>query len=469
MKQTVLIFLQLIFLSQLQAQNENDSLPVVTLAQVYEQVLTHHPVAKQADLISENARMNIRLSRGYFDPKIASKYKGKEFKDKNYYQIWDTYLTVPLWIGELKAGHEKNTGIRLNPENDTDSGNGLAYAGIEIPVLQGLLIDKRRATLREAQAFQREADAERVKNLNKLILQIAKDYWNWYFYFHQLKLARKGYELANFRFDAVKNRVKQGTLAPIDSVEAKITIQQREIDYMTAQMEIENARLVLSNHFWDESGQPLELLPDIQPMKIPQETLEKLELGKLLEYASVAHPEIVKLDAKLDQINVQRRLAAEMLKPKLNLKYNVLSRLPISNTTFDVPHFQQNYKVGVDFSFPLFLRKERGKLQMTKIKQETTQAQKSYTLRNIQTSLQAHYNTANNYENIVERQLKMRDNYKRLLDGEKQKFEAGSSSIFYMNVREGKYLESYIKLYKARAQYAKSLAELKWAAGLRLE
>ena len=71
----------------------------------------------------------------------------------------------------------------------------------------------------------------------------------------------------------------------------------------------------------------------------------------------------------------QRRMlkAAEQLKPRLDLEYNFLG------SGFDFTYnkgtdaairnlITENYKVGVNFEMPLFLRKERGKLQQTDIK-----------------------------------------------------------------------------------------------------
>ncbi|MEH0157633.1 TolC family protein [Limibacter armeniacum] len=462
----ILLAVCLLHLGYFQKAVAQDSTLVLTLDGIYSQVLNNHPVARQANLLSESAQMNIRISRGYFDPKVYSQYSGKEFKGSNYYRLWDSHLKIPMWVGDLKVGYEKNTGINLNPQSDTNSGKGLAYAGIELPILQGMLIDERRAALREAQAMQQEAEAERVNKINKLMLQIAKDYWTWYFAYHQYQLAEKGFNLAKFRYNAVKQEVVQGTLAAIDSTEAKITIQQREIDLKMALLELNNSRLVLSNHLWDENGSPLEMDSELRPVERPSVSLTDIDMAQLEQMAAQQHPELRLIDSKLSQLEVQRKLAAEMLKPTLNLKYNFLSKTPISSNEYNMDFFEENYKLGVDFSFPLFLRKERGKLKLTKVKLEQTGLKRVEASRTIQNNLRAQYNKANNLNNLVSMQAEMAQNYRKLLSGEEQKFQAGESSVFYVTVREGKLLEAETKLFKIWSEFAKSIAELKWAAGL---
>jgi hypothetical protein len=142
---------------------QTDSL-YLSLRDVYEKVLETHPIAKQANLLPQEAKQELRLAKGMFDPKIVSQFNGKEFKDKNYYRHWNNQLKVPTWWGpDFKLGYERNTGINLNTENDTDKGNGLAYAGIEFPLGQGLIIDQRRAAILQAEIYQKVADAEKVK------------------------------------------------------------------------------------------------------------------------------------------------------------------------------------------------------------------------------------------------------------------------------------------------------------------
>jgi len=428
-----------------------------------EQVALHHPVIKQAALLSETARQEIRLARGAFDPKIASQLNQKEFKAKEYYNKWYSDLKVPLWYGDLKLSYEKNSGEYLSTESTVPS-DGLWALGLSLPIGQGLFIDQRRATLRQAQIFADIAEAEKVKAVNKLLLQALKDYWEWYRAFYQYQINKKGFTLAQFRFQAVVQDVLQGDLAGIDSVEAKITLQQREIDLKNSAVEFQNARLILSNHLWSANNEALEL--DSAMFPSPNYQGEAIvNLDELLQFAIENHPELQKIRFKGLQLNIKRKLDREMFKPVINLNYNLLTEPTGVSKVWEQQYWQDNYKFGFEFAFPLFLRKERAKYQLSGIKIQENDLMEVDLRRTIGNQLQSIYNNLVNLEELISLQENMIQNYKRLVDGEQDKFLNGESTIFYVNVREGKMLEAEQKLNELRFKYAKEKATLFWAAG----
>jgi outer membrane protein TolC len=442
---------------------------VLTSREFFQRVMEFHPVARQAALLSENARQELRIARGEFDPKLEADLAMKELKKQLYYRNWNTQLKVPVWIGELKAGYENNQGSYVNPEVRT-SDAGLAYAGVSVPlpIGQGFFIDARRNTLRQAQLFRDIAEADRVKEINKLLLSAAKDYWNWYYAHNEYRMINESYELADVRFQAVKERVVQGDLAAIDSVEAQTILQDRLVQLRQAEVGLINARLLLSNYLWDENDTPLEIPEAVVPndFDATQRTLGEPTLDTLLARARQNHPELRKLTLKIRQLEVEERFRRDLLKPTIRADYNLLSRAPVETESMDMAFLRNNYKFGAYFSFPLFLRKERGKLQQTIIKQEQNGFERFQAGREIENGIRAAYNELKTTEGLLTVQQQMVDNYRRLRDGELQKFDNGESSLFLINSRDSKYIEAQIKLISLRSKYEKQKAELLWAAGL---
>ncbi|CAA9289937.1 MAG: hypothetical protein AVDCRST_MAG56-4488 [uncultured Cytophagales bacterium] len=442
---------------------------MLTSREFFQRVLEFHPVARQAALLSENARQELRIARGEFDPKLEADLALKEFKKQLYYRNWNAELKVPVWIGELKAGYENNTGSYVNPEYRTTD-RGLAYAGVSVPlpISQGFFIDARRNTLRQAQLFRDIAEADRVKEINKLLLSAAKDYWNWYYAHNEYQMIIESYELADVRFRAVKERVVQGDLAPIDSVEAQTILQDRFVQLRQAEVGLVNARLMLSNYLWDANDTPLEIPETVVPSDFDttQRTLGDPVLDTLLARARENHPELRKLNFKIRQLEVEERFRRDLLKPTIRADYNLLSSAPVQTAAVDMAFLRNNYKFGAYFSFPLFLRKERGKLQQTIIKQEQNGFERYQAGREIENGIRAAYNELKTTEGLLVVQQQMVENYRRLRDGELQKFENGESSLFLINSRDSKYIEAQIKLISLRSKYEKQKAELFWAAGL---
>ncbi|WP_276497676.1 TolC family protein [Pontibacter litorisediminis] len=450
------------------AQQPDSAQQVLTLQEFHRVVLQHHPVASQAALLSEQARQELRIARGTLDPVISSKVYRKEFGGKEYYNLWSNTLRVPLWFGpELRAGFDKNSGSYLNPEDYTPS-EGLSSVGISVPLGQGLFIDERRATIRQARLMQDIAEAERIKLINKLLLQATKDYWDWLLYFRQVQLYQEAVELANFRLQAVRARVQEGDLAAIDTVEALTEVQTRQVLLQEATLGYNNARLVVATHLWAEDETPLELQEQTIPALTGSEivTLAQPELQQLLETAKANHPDLRKLSLKGEQLQLDRRVATDKLKPKLNAEYNLLQndfyRRP---EAVDGAYLGNNYKLGLSFSLPLFLRQERGKLQLTKVKQQANALELTQTAREVENGILAAYNEWLALEEQIRLQEQMMANANTLRNGEVIRFQNGESSLFLVNSREMKLMEAQAKLYSLLTKYAKARTFLYWSAG----
>ncbi len=442
---------------------------IFTLQAFYDQLLLGHPLIKQANLLSDAGRQEVRLARGNFDPKLYSDFSGKNFKEVQYYQTWESELKIPTYFGiDFKVGYERNSGEFLDPERIVPT-SGLAYAGIIVPIAQGLLFDGRRAALREAQYAQKILETERIKIINKAILQATKDYWSWFLAHHQFLINKKGFDLAQVRYEGIIERVIQGDAAAIDSVEAKITVQQRDIGVREATISLNNARLILSNHLWDTESNPISLVPDLEPTQNLNEFSKIENIDDLLLYAKQNHPELLKIDFKTKQLEIGRKLSIEMMKPVINLNYNILGQSPLFDNANKGAFFRNNYKYGVAFYFPLFLRKERAKFQQINIKMKQNQFERTQISREILNDLNVLYNELKNIENLLILQESMVNNYQILLNGEQEKFFNGESSLFLVNSRESSLLTSELKLIELKFKYAKTKAELVWAAGRGLQ
>jgi outer membrane protein TolC len=440
-----------------------DSLRFFSFDDFQEMVLTRHPVARQAALLPDIARAELLEARGLFDPKLATFFDRKGFKGIDYYNRFDGYLQVPTWFGvDLKAGYERNSGDRLtNPESPS-----LAYAGLSVPLAQGLLIDARRATIRQAQLGRNLAEADRAKLINKVLLDAAKTYWDWYFTHQQYRLAEEGFQLADVRYRAIAQRAKIGDLAAVDSIEARITRQDRLVQLQQATVERQNARLVLSNFLWDDADNPLELPETAQPGPVSFRTVDDTTLQRLVNQARAAHPELLALGYKLRQLDVQERFQRNQFLPRLNVNFNFLSEPKVTQENFVVqPFLVNNHKFGAEFIMPILWRKERGKLQQVQLKQRQLRLDQQQTSREILNDVQASYNDVKALEQQVSTQESAVRDQDVLLNAERRKFDLGESSVFLVNTRESKFLELRLKLENLRAKYEKALAQLAYAAG----
>lgn len=125
------------------------------------------------------------------------------------------------------------------------------------------------------------------------------------------------------------------------------------------------AKLKLANFLWIENV-PVELGELVKPEQNLGQTIEETLRtdAMMVDVESLdAHPKIQSMETKLSILEVNRQLKANSLLPKVNVGYNYISD-PNYWNTFN----SDDYKFNIDFSFPIFLRKERGNLKMAKLK-----------------------------------------------------------------------------------------------------
>ncbi len=447
-----------------------DSVKPFTIENFYLLVIRNHPIAKQAELLSENAKQEIRMARGNFDPKIEMEFLSKNYNDKEYYTVANGSVKFPsVFPLDPSLGVERNTGTYLNPERyiDNEFNYQQFYAGVSIPLGRGLITDERRTALRQAELFKEITEAEQVKLINKLLLGAAKDYWQWYYAYYNYRLLNRSVNLAGEIFRRVKMNHEFGEASPIDTVQAKINWQQRLIEQREALLEYQNSGITLSNSLWDSLGNPLALDTKWAPVLQPEPWIMTSDvLQELSEQAKQNHPELQKLTIKIRQLDADRKLATEYLKPQLNLNYYFLNQPfdPEWNTAFRIG---EDYKFGVDFSFPLFLRKERSKLALTRLKIANTKYDLTLSEREIVNQLNITYNELINIRSVMDQQRDMMMNYDRLLRAEILNLEQGESDLFKINIQQEKLIQSQSKWLKLVAEFEKQKAFLYWAAGTR--
>lgn len=475
-----LLFIYFYFLSSGSwAQSDTTSTEVArsfSFEEFMEQVLLYHPVVKQVFFLSDLAKQELRLARGNFDPKLKSDLGVKEFNGKTYYDIWDSKLEVPIWFNtDLNIGYERNQGQYLSPHL-SNTENGLIYAGVTVPLGRGLFTDERRVAVQQAKQLQGMAEADKVKEINKVLLNASKVYWNWYYTFQNYQIISEVEDLAETRYRGIVQQVVYGDIAPFDSLKAFINYQERRVQRKQASLSYENAVLQVSNYLWDELNDevvPLEVANGTHPVAYegPDSLMNMRDLEELKFLAIQNHPDLLKLDFKINQLEYEQRLNREFLKPEVNLKYNFLTKTaPMfsdnSNGGSDVSYFTNNYKLGLQVFFPLFLRKERAKLEMTNIKLEQNFYQRSFRRNKVLNDIDTAYNTVITLKELIELQSGMADNYQALLNGEITKFENGESSVFLINTRETELLDVQVKLLKLQTKYEKARLEMLYAAGV---
>lgn len=420
-------------------------------------VKKYHPLVKQANLVVADAQASLMLARGGFDPKLEVDYDTKEFKGTEYYSVLKSSFKIPTWYGiEVKAGFDDTDGTYFNPQNRTPD-RGLTSLGLSVPLGQGLFINQRMADVREGKLQLQRSQAQRKLRAIEVLYSASESYFNWKRSYDEVELYTSYLGFAEVRYRSVITLIEQGDSPAIDSVEAGITVRNRQLNLENANLKLVRAKLLLSNYLWLEDV-PVELQDGIQPEKKLLSTLEEtLRTNEMVIDVNQldSHPKIQSLQGEISILDIDRQLNANMLLPKVNVGYYHIS---------DPGYFQNfpldDYKFNVNFSFPLFLRKERGNLKLAKLKiQDATYNlnQERLELKNKIIAQQSQVLSFKKQKGIIDALV---NDYTTMLSSEERLFSYGESSVFLINSRENNLVNSRLSQIDIENRFYISYAEL---------
>ncbi len=418
-----------------------------------------HPIVKQAELVIDESQAKLMKSRGAFDPKLEVDYDRKKFKNTEYFDRLNGMFKIPTWYGvELKATFEENSGDFLNPQAFVPE-DGLYSAGVSVPLGQGLLINNRMAALKQAKLFREQAKADRDIFVNQILYEASLVYFKWLQAYNELQLFENFLINAQQRYQGVLKGVEVGENAELDATEARIAVNNRKLSLEQSRVKLIKTALELSNFLWLENNVPVELQPNVVPDVDTEPIVDAtFNISQLQSEETIieAHPKMVSLDYKLQSLEVDTRLKANKLLPKIDVEYNFITETPEVARTFNT----SEYKGGLNISFPLFLRKERGDLKLARIKQSDTEFEIDATRVNFQNKINALKQELESYTTQNEITLEMVSDYQRMLQAEERKFQLGESSLFLVNSRESKLIDGQLKAIEIQNKFFNTKAKL---------
>ena len=155
----------------------------------------------------------------------------------------------------------------------------------------------------------------------------------------------------------------------------------------------------------------------------------------MIQLLPTTSPTLLAMQAKNAGLMIQRKLALNNLLPEARLQYRWITP---QDQALDSENFEvgSNYRLGMGFSLPLFLRKERAYLALNKIKrteQTFKMAQKQNDLSN---KLRGSYEALQTYWRNSQMAQRAAGQFQRLLEVEMRKSALGESSLFRVNKRQ---------------------------------
>jgi len=411
--------------------------PALTFEE-FRALMKNHPKVTYAGLAEERGTQELKRAKGAFDPRLSGNYQYKFFKGTEYYDQSAIGLDVPFRAPVMiKTLYENADGAYFNPEETTPN-SGLLSLGVAVPLGQGLITDKSRTELRQAEAFVTYSKLQRAAITQELLHDAYKQYWLWWMSRSLLDLSNDWVGIAANRLEITKQRFALGDVASIDTLETFIQLQQRMQKAYSAGTKLNKEQQELRAYLWSitESGEYALLENEVRPQReisfdgasdnVPVLTSKTMDIAN-------RNPELMSYAPAFDRLRAEERWKREAMKPIVNVQYNALTE-PTAGASDLIS--SNNYKWGAQLAWPILMRKAKGELELTRIKIRETELEAEVKIagtRNKALGLIQNLTLLRSQLATVQSNVR---NMEILLDAERDKFNSGESSVFLINVRE---------------------------------
>lgn len=429
-------------------------------------VRAHHPKLYSADLDRRIAGAKLLEKQGAFDPGISLETDYLRYNDFSnrgkVSKALDNDLAVS-WLSRsgarFAAGGRYNTGDVKPPLYPTGT-TGEYFMSVRVPLLRGFRINDKVAMEMQAEVGIPLADALFHQARLNTLLQASYGYWSWVYAQRKVSVSENLLALANIRYEAIRDRVKEGDLPPIDEIEAGQEVQRRTGMLARSQREYERQLYNLSRYWWEPGGQPAPLpeksvIPELLP------TPDRLEEDEWMEARKLA----LETRPELKALNLQKEIVEVDLRYAKNLKLPVLDLFATPGYDTGDKSIGPTIKTGILLTVPLRQRTANGMIAAAEFRTQKLDLEQRLVLQQVLLEVDDSVSAINAaYQQYVAAH-KEYELAKELEKGERDRFELGDSTLFLVNQRERSSAEAAMRVLDLEVEYHQTIANFKAVSG----
>jgi outer membrane protein len=344
------------------------------------------------------------------------------------------------------------------------------------PLLRNFKVDASRQQLRVTKKNKEISDVSFTQTVLNTVANVKSRYYELIYAIDNLDAARKSLALARKLLDENQIRVKVGTMAPLDVIEAESEVAAREVSVITAEAAVADAEDQLKRTIFPKTDSAMWAL-GINPTDRPSADPFPVDEEGAIQRAIEKRTDIVQARLSLESSNYTLEYAQSLTKPGLDLVASYggtgvggTQRLsggqplpePIpggygdalsSVFGFDYP----NWSVGVNFAYPLQNRRAQGDQARARIARDQALASLVRLEMTIATEVRSAARAVlTNYKRI-ESTRAARVLQERRLDAEEKKFAAGMSTNFLVTQAQRDLRTAEVAELRAVADYRNSV------------
>jgi HAE1 family hydrophobic/amphiphilic exporter-1 len=307
----------------------------ITLADAIRMTLEQNNDVAIARMDTDVARQNIRAALGVYDPRVTPNFAYERTVTANTSAIGGAtegrlerteisggagMIGRTPWAGgrytvDFSSSRldTSNQFARLNPEFPS-----ALTASYTQPLFRGRAIDTDRRNILLARRALDLTDAQLLQVVMDQLTLVEEAYWDLAFAAKNLDVLTSALAQARGQVASNERQAKEGTLAPIDVVEAQTQVSRFRQAVASAQQALTEAenrlkRLMLADRKASAWNSP------IVPVELADRSAPPIGVDEAVKLALARRPELKALDSTRAQNDVDRAFFRDQTKPQLNL------------------------------------------------------------------------------------------------------------------------------------------------------
>ncbi len=478
------------------AQEPDAARPILELGvdEAVERALKNNTDLAVEKFRPESSAQDVRSAQGAYDPFLTGRIDKNSRTDppQNAFTGGDK-VSNESWTWNfgasqlLKTGGVFDVGFN-NAKSTTDSifttfnpsYNSSLSLSLNQPLLKNFKIDGARQQLRVSKNNQAISDVQFRQTVINTVAGVKKAYYDIIAAIDNLAAQRKSLALAQKLLSENQIKVRVGTLAPLDVVQAESEVAGREEGVIVAEATLEAVEDTLKAAIFP-ANDPATWALRILPTDRPTAQRQQIDLAAAIKKALEQRTDIAVARKNLESNDIAIQFARNQLMPAVNLQaaYGgvglggtglirdgfggpIVDTLPggygdaLSNVFGrDFP----TWTLGVNLSYPLRNRQARASAARARISKDEALASLNRLEMQIAQEVRAAGRDVESNFKRVESTLAARVLQERRLDAEEKKFAAGMSTNFLVTQAQRDLADASVAEIRAGLAYHKSLIE----------
>jgi outer membrane protein, heavy metal efflux system len=339
-----------------------------------------------------------------------------------------------LWGTTFFGGWRRGSGdYPVYEGKNLTATDGEARIGVNVPLWRNREIDRRRASLKQAELGQIIASHEYDLALLEIQRVATHRYWDWVLAGQRLRVAEHMLQIAEQRDTGIRERVSAGDIPEFEALDNQRAIIERRERRVAAQRLLEQSAIQLSLYWRDAEGQPHTPASELLPSGFPnQEPTPTLAYAEALQTAHTHRPEIQRLDLQSRQTQTELELQRNQRNPGVDLSVMGAQDIGAGQDKLN----REELYFGLNVDIPLQRRVATGRAQVAGANLQRLKWERHGLEDRIAAEVKDTLSALSAARQRLTLATQQQQAAQQLEDGERTRFELGESTLLFVNLRE---------------------------------